>query len=142
MVKIPEGLKGPINNAYPKNVCLVGTVQPDGWSQISPKGSVCVYKEESLVYWDRGSGSTFDAVTDGTKVMIFFRSPEMREKGILPMGGIARFYGRASVFSEGPIREEVWNLMVQPERDHDPDKKGRAVVVKIERSEDLSGDPL
>lgn len=142
MAKIPKALHEPINIAFPKNVCLAGTVQPDGWAQISPKGSTMVYDDETIAYWDRGGGSTYNAVQDGTKVMVFFRNPELREKKILPKGGIARFYGTAKIYTEGPVREEVWERMVQPERDHDPEKKGRAVLLKIERAEDLSGAPL
>jgi hypothetical protein len=32
--------------------------------------------------------------------------------------------------------------LIQPEKDRDPEKKGFAVLVKIERAEDLSGKPL
>jgi hypothetical protein len=31
---------------------------------------------------------------------------------------------------------------VQPEKDRDPDKKGFAVLIKVERAEDLDGQPL
>ena len=31
---------------------------------------------------------------------------------------------------------------MQPEKDRDPEKKGFAVLIKIERSEDLDGMPL
>jgi hypothetical protein len=31
---------------------------------------------------------------------------------------------------------------VQPEKDRDPEKKGFAVLIKIERAEDLNGAPL
>ncbi|MFC1491056.1 pyridoxamine 5'-phosphate oxidase family protein [Nitrospinota bacterium] len=142
MAKIPEALHEPINAAAPMNVCLVGTVQPNGWAQISPKGSVIVYDDETIAYWDRGGGSTYDVVEDGTKVMVFLRNGELREKGLLPRGGIARFYGTATVYPEGSVREEVWERMSQQEREHDPEKKGRAVLLKIERAEDLRGDPL
>ena len=142
MAKIPEALHEPVSTAFPKNPCFVGTVQPDGWAQFSPRGSVVVLGDETMGYWDRGSGTTHDEVKDGSKVMVFFRSPDLRASGILPKGGIARFYGIATVHTEGPRREEVWNKMVQPERDHDPDKKGRAVILKIERAEDLSRNPL
>ena len=32
--------------------------------------------------------------------------------------------------------------LVQPEKDRDPDKKGFAVLIKVERAEDLDGQPL
>jgi len=31
---------------------------------------------------------------------------------------------------------------VQPEKDRDPNKAGYAVLIEIERAEDLDGDPL
>jgi len=142
MAKIPKKLHGPINSAFPKNVCLVGTARKNGWAQITPKGSTLIYDDETIAYWDRKHGSTYETVQSGTKVMVYFRSPELRQEKILPKGGIARFYGTAIIYKDGPVREEVWKRMVQPERDHDPEQKGQAVLIKIERAEDLSGAPL
>ena len=61
---------------------------------------------------------------------------------MLPKGGIARFYGTARVCKSGPEYEEVWRRLVQPEKDRDPDKKGFAVLIRVERAEDLEGLPL
>ena len=61
---------------------------------------------------------------------------------MLPKGGIARFYGTAAVVKSGPQYEEVWRRLVQPEKDRDPDKKGYAVLIKVERAEDLDGLPI
>jgi hypothetical protein len=140
MAIIPKALHEHLNASFPKNVCVVGTVLPNGFAQISPKGSLLVYDDETIAYWDRGRGSTHDAIQDGTKVSVFFCNSDVRD--ILPKGGIARFYGTATLYDDGPVREEVWERMVQPERDHDPEKKGRAILLKIERAEDLAGAPL
>ncbi|MBI2204717.1 MAG: Rieske 2Fe-2S domain-containing protein [Candidatus Rokubacteria bacterium] len=48
----------------------------------------------------------------------------------------------ASIHKSGPAYEEVWKRLVQPEKDRDPDKKGYAVLIKVERAEDLDGEPL
>jgi hypothetical protein len=61
---------------------------------------------------------------------------------VLPDGGIARFYGTARVFKSGPVYEEVWTRLIQPEKDRDPDKKGFAVLIAVERAEALDGTPL
>jgi len=66
----------------------------------------------------------------------------LRADGVLPKGGIARFYGTAQVVKSGPQYEEVWRRLVQPEKDRDPEKKGFAVLIKVERAEDLDGEPL
>jgi len=140
--KIPEVLWEPINTAFPANVCLISTTLANGFAQVTPKGSTMVWDGDTLAYWDRGSGSTYENITDGSKVTVYFRKGELREAGVLPAGGIARFYGTAKLYDEGPIREEVWDRMVQPEKDRDPDKLGRAVLIQIERAEDLRGNAL
>ena len=79
---------------------------------------------------------------DGTKVTIYFRKPPLRESGLLPRGGIARFYGTARIYKSGPIYEEIWKRLIEPEKKSDPDKKGFGVLIKVERAEDLGGAPL
>ena len=142
MTAIPKALHEHINTAFPENVCLVGTVQPDGYAQIRPRGSTMVFDDEHLALWERGKGSTNAAMRDGTKVTIYFRKPQLRADGILPKGGIARFYGTARVAKSGQQCEEVWRKLVQPEKDRDPEKKGYAVLIKVERAEDLDGTAL
>ena len=73
---------------------------------------------------------------------VYFRKAQLRADGILPKGGIARFYGTARVFRSGPVYEEVWKRLIQPEKDRDPDKKGFAVLIAVERAEELDGTPL
>jgi len=142
VAKIPKALHEHINTAFPANVCLVGTVLPSGFAQISPRGSTMVFDGEHLALWERGKGSTTQNLRDGAKVTVFFRKPALRESGLLPRGGIARFYGTAKIQKAGAAYEEVWTRLVQPEKDRDPEKKGYAVLIAVERAEDLEGLPL
>ncbi len=142
MAKIPEALWEPINTAYPAKVVLVGTSMLDGYVQISPRGSILVYDDETIGFWARGRGHTHDNMNDGDKVTVFFRDADLRASGTLPRGGIARFYGTATVHTEGPAYEGVWERMVEKEREADPDKKGYAVLIAVERAEDLRHEPL
>ena len=66
----------------------------------------------------------------------------MRESGLLPKGGIVRIYGTAKLHKSGPMREEIWKRVVQPEKDRDPEQKGFAVSLAVDRAEDLDGAPL
>jgi len=136
---IPKPLHEHINTAFPANVCLVGVALPSGYAQISPRGSTMVFDDDHLALWERGKGSTTAALHDGTKVTVYFRKPQLRTDGLLPKGGIARFYGTAKVLKSGPQYEQVWTKLVQPEKDRDPEKKGFAVLIRIERAEDLDG---
>src|SRR5580700_9626408 len=90
---IPKTLQPHINTAFPEHVCLVGSVLPDGFAQITPRGSTMVYDDEHLALWERGKGSTTGNLHDGGKMTVYFRKPQLRADGVLPGGGIARFYG-------------------------------------------------
>jgi predicted pyridoxine 5'-phosphate oxidase superfamily flavin-nucleotide-binding protein len=140
--RIPKALQEHIDTAFPAHVCLVATVLPDGFAQVTPRGSTMVVDDEHLGLWERGQGSTSANLVDGTKVTVFFRKPQLRESGLLPRGGIARFYGTATIHRSGPVYEEIWRRLVAPEKERDPDKKGFAVLIRVERAEDLGGNPL
>jgi hypothetical protein len=142
MANIPKILQPHINTAFPANVCLVGSVLPNGFAQVTPRGGTMVFDDQHLALWERGKGSTSANLKDGTPLTIYFRKPQLREEGVLPKGGIARFYGRAKVYRSGPLYEEVWRRLVQPEKDRDPNKAGFAVLIEVERAEDLDGAPL
>jgi len=142
LAKIPQILHEHINTAYPANVCLIATVLPNGFAQITPRGSTMVFDDEHIALWERGTGTTAQNLTDGTPITIFMRKPALREVGILPKGGILRLYGRAKIHKSGPVYEEVWKRLIEAEKKRDPDKTGYAVLVTIERAEDLAGQPL
>lgn len=142
MTTVPKILHEHINTAFPANVCLLGSVLPNGFAQITPRGGTMVYDDEHIGLWERGSGSSAAAMKDGSKLTVYFRKPSLREDGVLPRGGIARFYGTATIYRSGPVYEEVWRRLVQPEKDRDPEKKGYAVLIKVERAEDLAGEAL
>jgi hypothetical protein len=142
LATIPKILHEHINSAFPVHVCLVATVLPDGFAQVTPRGSTMVFDDEHLALWERGKGTTNTNLKDGTKVTVFFRKPQLRETGILPKGGIVRFYGIAALHKSGVVYEEIWKRLIQPEKDRDPEKKGFGVLIKVARVEDLDGAPL
>jgi hypothetical protein len=139
---IPKALHEHINTAFPAHVCLVATVLPNGFAQVTPRGSTMVFDDQHLALWERGKGSTNANLANGTKVTVFLRKPALRESGLLPKGGIARFYGTAEIHKSGPVYEEIWARLVPPEKDRDPEKRGFGVCIKVERAEDLDGQPL
>lgn len=142
MAKVPKVLQPHINAAFPATTCQVATVLPNGYAQVTMRGSVLVFDDEHLAFWERGKGSTDENLKDGTKVTIFYRNPKLREEGILPAGGVARFYGTAKIAKDNPLKDQIWNKVVKAEQDRDPEKKGFGVLVTVERAEDLSGNPL
>jgi hypothetical protein len=142
MATIPKRLHDAINTAFPDEVCLIGTVLPNGFSQITPRGSAMVYDDEHLALWERGHGSTNVSLHDGSKVTLFLRRRALRADGTLPKGGIARFYGTASIHKAGMVYDNVWRRLIDAEKKRDPEHAGFAVLIKVERAEDLDGGPL
>jgi hypothetical protein len=142
MTRIPTVLREHINTAFPANVVLVGTVLPNGFAQVTPRGSAMAFDDEHIALWERGKGSTNANLHDGSKVTIFFRKGQLRESGLLPKGGVARFFGTAVIHKSGATYDEIWKRLIQPEKDRDPGKKGFGVLIKIERAEDLDGEAL
>ena len=142
MATIPKSLQPYIDSAFPEHVCLIGSVLPNGFAQITPRGSTQVYDANHISLWERGRGTTTANFADGTHVTVYFANMALKDKGLLPLGGIARFYGTASVHKSGPVYEKVWERLIAPEKKWDPEKKGWAVLIKVERAEDLFGQPL
>lgn len=146
MAKIPPALNEFINTAFPQNVCLTGVVLENGYAQISPRGSMQVFDDETLAYWARGGGASAEAISDGTPITVYYRNPALGGRGggngMLKAGGIARFYGKAEIHKDGDAYEQVWNNMVQQERDNDADKGGYAVLIRLDAAQDLRGQDL
>jgi hypothetical protein len=141
MAKIPARLQPLINAALADGApCLVGTASPDGWPQISPKGSVLVLDDETLAYWERVRRTAQANVSANPKVVVWYRNPAKADQ--LPPGAAVRFYGTASTHESGPLADQVWANCVPAERERDPERKGLAVVIKVARVEDLAGGPV
>ena len=135
MIDLTDEMKERLDTALADGYsCLVGTASKDGEPQISPKGSVMVFDRESLAYWERSKRSALDNVAENPHVVIYFNNQAERVRW--------RFHGKAIVYEDGPIRQEVMDRCVQAELDRDPDRLGVAVLVKVDRITELSGNVL
>lgn len=111
--------------------CVLATVGADGHPDIGPKGSVLVLDDHRLAYWERTRGEHLENVKRSPNVVVMLMN--------LEQGKYLRFYGRAEVYESGPVREQVMGRVVQPELDYDPERKGVAVVIEVERVRDPFG---
>jgi nitroreductase len=93
-----------------------------------------VFDAQHLAYWDRVHGRQQEHVGENPHVVVFYRDAPRRNTW--------RFYGQAAVYPEGPIREQVMGRVVQRELDRDPERKGAAVLVRIDLVMTLGGQVL
>ena len=135
MIKLTEEMKELFDTALADGfACLVGTATKDGQPQISPKGSVMVFDDETLAYWERAKRSGLANLEENPKVVVYYSHPVKRIRW--------RFYGEASIHESGPIREDVMSRTVQAELDRDPEREGVAVLIRVDQVGELSGNIL
>lgn len=118
-------------------VCLLGTASADGVPQISPKGSMLVFDGGRLAYWERAGRTAIGNLGANPRAVVYYRNSAKTEQ--FPRGAVWRFHGRATVLTEGDERDRVYDRTIPGERDKDPDKKGAAVIITVERITDLGG---
>ena len=134
-INITDEMRDLLNNALAEGFpCFLGTASKDGVPQISVKGSVAVYADDTLCYWERAKRSALENVGDNPNVVIFYRNPGKRYNW--------RIHGIATIHESGEIRERTLSLTPQAELDRDPDLAGVAVLVKVDRITELSGNVL
>jgi Pyridoxamine 5'-phosphate oxidase len=113
-----------VNNAYyNQTVCVIATTNgtdPD----LALKGSFMVWDQDHLAYWERGLNETLAAIRVNPKVAVL-----ARPKGASPV----RFYGEAHEVTDPAQREAVYQRVIPEERQRDPEKKGVAVLIRVDR---------
>ena len=104
-------------------VATAGTDYPD----LAYRGSTMVFDRDHLAWWERTTGrETMANLEKNNRVAVWVRNP-VRDRRPL------RFYGEARVLESGPERDAVWEKVVQVEKDMDKEKKGVAVIVRVDR---------
>jgi predicted pyridoxine 5'-phosphate oxidase superfamily flavin-nucleotide-binding protein len=121
--------------------CLVGTASRDGRPQISPKGSVAVYDDQTLCYWERSHRSSQARLGENPRVVVYYRNPARAKENPYRSSAI-RFHGTARIVTNGPERERAWELTNHEEQSKDPEKKGAAVLIDVDLIEELSGNVI
>ena len=74
MIKITPVMKELLDAALADGTpCLIGTASKDGRPQISPKGSVAVYDDQTLCYWERSHRTSQARIGENSHVVVYYR---------------------------------------------------------------------
>ena len=138
MIKLTPLMKELLWNAMADGtVALLGSVQPDGTPQISPKGSIAVFDDSTLSFWERSHRTTEKNLAHGGRVCVYYRNSARKD---IPYGGGAiRFYGNARIVTDPETREKIWDNTIPGEQERDKDKSGVGILIDVDRVEELSG---
>lgn len=124
-MKIPEDAKTVVDGAYNRHYpCTIATSSSDGVPNIGFKGSMIVYDEESLAYWERLKRTHLENLQNNPRIAIISWDGEKRTG--------YRFRGTAKIVTAGELRNKVWEMMVDGEKKMDPEMSGFAVIIKVE----------
>jgi hypothetical protein len=125
---LTDELKNLVNNALAGGApLLLAAVSPDGKPVLSFRGSVQTYSDDQLGLWARnGQGGTLDAIRGNPNVVLVYRSATTP---------VLQFHGRARVAESDRERSEVYDSAPERERAADPERKGVAVIVDLDRVE-------
>jgi hypothetical protein len=140
-MKLSETIQKLINNAWNDGqVCLVGTVGPDG-PNISPKGSLLVFDDDHLAYWERSKKQALENLQHDRRVIVVYSNMQAQKDRVLE-SGILRFYGVAELHEAGPMREAIFARLSEREATHDGADTGIGVLIKVTRAQDVRGKEL
>jgi len=138
---ISEKLKALIRSGWDDGApCLVATQGPNG-PNISPKGSMVVFDDGHLAYWERSKKQALENLSHDKRVCVMYANFKAQRDGVLE-SGFLRFYGTAELYESGPVREAIFQRLTKREQEHDGADKGIGVLIKIERAADVRGKPL
>jgi len=135
MIKLTDEMRNMIDPALANGCpCILATVSADGEPDIGYKGSMMVFDDESLAYWERTRRQHLKNVNENPKVIVLFRDAKTRV-------GL-RFHGKAEVHEHGALRDQVMAKTVKDELDKDPERKGAAVIIRLDKITNMGGQVL
>ena len=121
--EIAEQVNGALEAGVP---CIVATAAKDGSPDMAIRGSVYVFDNEHLAFWERSLGESLANLRENAGVVVMYRNPATR--------ATFRFYGKATLHEHGdPKRDEIMSRVIERELNADPERKGFGVMIEVDR---------
>ena len=138
---ISEKIRKLIDNAWVDGYpCLLATAGPNG-PNISPKGSMLVYDDDHLAYWERSKKQALANLGHDPRVAVVYANMQAQRDKVLE-SGILRFYGTAELYEQGTTRDAIFKRLTKREQEHEGADQGIGVLIKLDRAADVRGKPL
>lgn len=126
MIALTDEMKAAFETALADGApVLVASASKDGMPDIAFKGSAMIFDSEHVAFWERALGTTFRNFQENPGACVLYRNPKTRTAW--------KMFGQATVHTAGEIRQQVMDRTIQLELDRDPERKGVAIVIRIDR---------
>jgi hypothetical protein len=119
---------------------LLGTSGENG-PNISPKGSMFLFDDDHLAYWERSKRSALENLQHDKRVVVFYNNMKAQLDGKLD-SGFLRFFGVAELHESGGVHDAIFARLTEREATHAGADVGIGVLIKIDRAEDVRGRDL
>lgn len=103
---------------------LLATASAACLPDVAFKGSLIVWDEEHLAFWERSHGRTLRNIAENPNVCVLFRNAGRRLSW--------KLFGRARLIRSGELRERIMERMPAAELRLDPERQGIAVLIAID----------
>ena len=122
---IPAFVRGILNGALANGTpIVVAYTDENGQPVLSLRGSTQVYSDTQLCIWVRNAeGGIVRNMARNDRVSLLYRDSKLRTTLIVQ--------GRGHVETDPAIRERVYNLAPEVEQNHDPGRKGAALIIDV-----------
>jgi hypothetical protein len=122
---IPGFVRGIINGALANGTpIVVAYTDENGQPVLSLRGSTQVYSDTQLSIWVRNAdGGIVKNMARNNRVSLLYRDSKVRTTLIVQ--------GRGHVETSPEVRERVFQLSPEVEQNHDPGRKGAALIIDI-----------
>lgn len=121
-----------IDNALVEGAFPVVTTQgTDGIPDVGFKGSLHVFDQDHLAYWERTRGQHLANLRQNPGLAVLYFSRDR--------GKYLRLYGQAELHETGSVREEILTRTPAAELERDPERLGVGVLIRVDRLEETFG---
>jgi hypothetical protein len=138
---LSETIKTLIRNAWDDGYpCLVATDGPAG-PNISVKGSMIVFDDDHLAYWERSKRTALENLAHDKRVCVMYANFKVQRDGVLE-SGFLRFYGSVVLHDSGPTHDAIFAKLLSREQTHVGADTGIGALIRIEKAIDIRGKPI
>ncbi|MGI8926248.1 MAG: pyridoxamine 5'-phosphate oxidase family protein [Tepidiformaceae bacterium] len=126
MIEFTDEMVTALNNsAQDRMFVTVATASTSGMPDISYKGSTMAWDKDHIAFWERSLGTTYKNLQGNPQCCLLYTNFAARQ--------VWKFFGSAAIHAAGDLRQRVMERTVQGELDRDPERKGAAIIVRIDQ---------
>jgi len=128
-LKIDDAIKSAINGAFAaRKFVVVAYVGADGYAHMSFRGTTQVFGPQQLAVWARKPDDGLaQSILDRPQLTFFYADIVDRQ--------FYTFYGRGHIATDEAVRTQIFDASPELEQSRDPERKGVAIVVDVDRVE-------